>query len=516
MGDSLPTELHDGLTTVTKGTLLVIVSTLCLVLFNFLSRVLLVDHPSSDWNSFSYVLAVSGIVSALGTIGLPNAVARGLPYAASDAERRTIVRSALAITIAAAAAIAAGLWAAAPYFARTLGIPHLQIGLEFFGVAAGCSLVAGLLASVFQGYADVVPAAVFLQILNPGLFLAFLLASLALPSVPLSFTTALVAYVLASVATLVGLVSYTVRRLPRQLPPGPHAPEARGRLLRFAAPLFVAGAMLSLAGFGDTFVLGLYSPLAVGDYTASLILARLIAIGINAAAFIFLPVATGFLRRENNGAIRLTYATVTKWLLLLSMPLFLLFVFLPTRSLQFVYASHYPPIVLPLQITVAGAFGATVLGPGATAQIALGRVRLLAVNSAVAGVTDLALAFALVPAHGAVGAAVAWGSSTFLYAALCLAELAVLDRVHPFGRDFVVPLVTTVVPIAAVLVALEERVPEWALPPIGLAAAALFVVAVILTRSLDEGDRLLLGAVERLLGRPVPLVRRLARWRRPP
>lgn len=514
MGASPPSELHEGLTTVTRGTVLVIVSTLCLVLFNFLSRVLLVDHPSSDWNSFSYVLALAGMVSAVGTLGLPNAVARGLPYAPTDAERRTIVRSSLLITVGAAAAIAVGLWVTGPFVAARLHVAHLAIGLEFFGVATGASVIAGLLAAIFQGYSDVVPNALFVQILNPGLFLAFLAVALLAPSGTISYTTALLAYVLASVATLGGLVAYAIRRLPRLLPAGPGAPGAEGRLLRFAAPLFVAGAMLSISGYGDTFVLGLYAPLAVGNYTASLILARLIAIGINAAAFIFLPVATVFLRRDNGRAIRLTYATVTKWLILLSMPLFLLFVFLPARSLQFVYASHFPPVVLPLQITVAGAFGATVLGPGSTAQIAFGRVRLLAINSAAAGIADLGLAFALVPSHGAVGAAIAWSASTFLYASLCLVELAVLDGVHPFGRDFLLPLGLTTIPFAALLVALNDRVPEWTLPPIGLLAAAAFVASVILTRSVDEGERLLLGAVERILGRRVPFVRRLGRWSR--
>ena len=514
MGAPPANELHEGLTTVTRGTVLVIVSTLCLVLFNFLSRVLLVDNPSSDWNSFSYVLALAGMVSAVGTLGLPNAVARGLPYAPTDAERRTIVRSSIAITLGAAAAIAAGLWLAGPYFARSLHVDHLAIGLEFFGVATAASIVAGLLAAIFQGYADVVPNALFVQVLNPGLFLTFLGVAVLLPSSGLTYTTALLAYVLASGVTLVALVGYTLWKLPRHLPSGPGAPGAEGRLFRFAAPLFVAGAFLSVSGYGDTFVLGLYSPLAVGNYTASLILARLIAIGINAAAFIFLPVATGFLRRDNRPAIRLTYATVTKWMILLSMPLFLLFVFLPVRSLEFVYAGHYPPVVLPLQITVAGAFGATVLGPGATAQIAFGRVRLLAINSAVVGVADVAIALLLVPTHGAVGAAVAWGVSTLLYAALCLTELAVLDGVHPFGRDFILPLGLTAVPFATLLFALNERVPEWSLPPLGLLAAGLFVVCVVLTRSVDEGERLLLGAVERILGRKVPFVRRLGRWSR--
>jgi O-antigen/teichoic acid export membrane protein len=426
------------------------------------------------------------------------------------------VRTSITVSAVGAAALGLALWLLAPSLANALGNPALKVGLEFFSIVVVTSIGSGLVAALFQGYSDVLPNALFVQLLNPALFFAILLVFLLVPPSRLTYTEALAAFVVANLVTLGCCVGYAIRQLPRHLPPGPHAPEARGRLLRFAAPLFAAAAMLSLAGSGDTLVLGIYRPPTdVGIYTASLTLARLLSIGISAASFIFLPVATRFLRRDNHRAIQLTYAAVTKWMLLLSLPLFLLFVVLPSSSLGFVYGPRLASIVMPLELAVAGAFGATVLGPAATTQIAYGRVRLLAINSAVAGVTDVGIAFLLVPTYGYVGAATAWGISTLLYAALCLIELALLDGIHPFGRPFVVPLLATSVPIALVLLPIRIlgiSVPFWILPPAAIAVAGAFVLVVLVTRSLDEGDRLLLGAVEYLIGRPVPFVRRLARW----
>lgn len=509
-------ELREGLTTVTRGTLLVMVTTLSLVAFNFLSRWILVRTDLSAWNSFSYCLAVAGILSSVGTLGLPSAVARGLPYASTDAERRTIVRTSIAVSAAGAAAIGLTLWIVAPRLATSLGNPALRIGLEYFSIVVVASIGSGLVASIFQGYSDVLPNALFVQLLNPALFFGILLVFVVVPPSHLTYTEALASFAAANVITLAACVTYSVRRLPRHLPPGPPAPEARGRLLRFAAPLFAAAAMLSLAGSGDTLVLGIFRPPSdVGIYTASLTLARLLSIGISAASFIFLPVATGFLRRENHRAIQLTYTAVTKWMLLFSLPLFLVFIVLPSSSLAFVYGTRLATIVVPLELAVGGAFVATILGPAATIQIAYGRVRLLAINSAVAGVTDVTIALLLVPGYGYVGAAFAWGFSTSLYAALCVIELAVLDRIHPFGRSFIVPLLGTSIPFALALLPLRLlgiAVPLWSLPPVAFAVAGAFVLVVLVTRSLDEGDRLLLGAVEHLIGRPVPFVRRLARW----
>ncbi len=512
MATTSSTDLREGLTTVTRGTLLVFVSTICLVFLSFVSRVVLVRSPSADWNSFSLELTLAGILSSVGTLGLPNAVARSLPHVDTDAERRTIVRTAILASLASAAVLVAALWLAAPSIALALGIPNLRVGLEFFSVAIATSLLAGLITAIFRGYSDVVPNALFVQILTPGLFVAFLLIALRLPPPGLSYTAALAAYTLANTLALVALVVYSLRRLPGHLPRGPHAPESIGPLLRFTAPLFVAGVMLNLSGSGDTVVLGAFHPSQVGVYTATLTLARLIAVGIGSASFIFLPVATRFLGQRNPRAVQVTYATVTKWMLVFSLPLFLLFVFLPQGSLGLVFGRSYSSIVIPLQLTVAGAFFATVLGPGATTQIAYGRVRMLAINATVAGLVDVGLALALVPSDGYYGSALAWGLSVLLYAALCLGELVMFDGVHLFGRHFVFPLLVTSIPAALVLLTLRAWIPEWTLPFLGLAIAGAFILAVVMTRSIDDGDRLLLESVESLIGRRIPAVRRLARW----
>jgi O-antigen/teichoic acid export membrane protein len=169
-------------------------------------------------------------------------------------------------------------------------------------------------------------------------------------------------------------------------------------------------------------------------------------------------------------------------------------------------------VVVPLQVTVVGAFTLTLLGPAATAQVAYGQTRLLAYNAIVAGVADLGLSLVLIPTYGYAGAAVAWTSATVLFGALSLVEIALLSGVHPFRRHFVVPVLATALPVGGALALLRPTLSYPALVGLGLAIAGLFVVLVLATRSIDEGDRLLLEAVERLLGRPLLLLRRLGRF----
>lgn len=504
--------VREGLSSVTKGTLFLLVSTLLLVGLNFVSRVIVVRSIPNDWSSYSFGLTLAGVLVAIGCLGLPSAVARSLPYASSDDERRTIVRSTLWIGSISAVGSSVLLYLFAGPIGQSIGSPGITLGLRFFPIAVGSGILSSLIASIFQGYEDVTPNALFQQIVNPSLFVVFLTAAYLLPPTGIDYTAALVAYALATAVTLALLVVYLVRRLPRRLGPGPQSPSALSRLLRFTAPLFIVGVMASITGAGDTLILGIFHPAEVGTYTASLTLSRLVPIGIGAAAYIFLPVASRFVRRGETSSVGVTYATVTKWMILVSLPLFLLFFFLPGGSLGFVYGPGFSTQVVPLQITVVGAFATTILGPAASAQVAFGQTRLLAVNAVATGLVDVVVALALVPTYGYVGAAVAWGLANATYSALCLLQLGLLTGIHPFHRHFVIPALVTAVPVGVVLGLVQPHLPFWALPALALGIALLFVVAVLATRSIDEGDRLLLEAVERLVGRPLPFFRRLGRY----
>ncbi len=510
-------QVREGLSSVTRGTLFLLVATLCYVGVNFVSRVIVIRSISmSEWSAFSLALALAGVISAVGTLGLPSAVARSLPYSTSDAERRSMVRGSLWIAGASGLVGTVALFLSAPAIGTALGsasLPasELTLALQLFSVTIATGVISTVIASIFQGYEDVTPNALFLQILQPTLFVVFLVGVVVQPPHHVSYVDALATYAVSNVAALVLVVVYAARRLPRRLPPGPTAPGALRNLLLFAAPLFVVGLMSTLTGSGDTLVLGIYHSGEVGTYTASLTLARLLTIGVSAASYIFLPVATKFIRRNDANAVELTFTTVTKWMILFSLPLFVLFFFLPTESLGFVYGSSYTLITVPLDITVLGAFVTTLLGPGPTTQVAYGRIRLLAYNAVVAGLLNVGIAFLLVPAHGYVGAAIAWASANAAYSALSIFELAVMDRIHPFRPHFVVPLAATGLPLALLFSIYRPRFPWWSLPPIGLAIAGLFVLVILLTRSIDVGDAMLLDALERMVGRPILFLRRLGR-----
>jgi O-antigen/teichoic acid export membrane protein len=243
-----------------------------------------------------------------------------------------------------------------------------------------------------------------------------------------------------------------------------------------------------------------------------LALARLLGLGLSSVGYIFLPVAARYLGNRDSSSLKLTYATATKWTLVVALPLFLVFFFFPSESFGFVYGSSYVTAVLPLRIVVLGGFVASLFGPASAAQIAFGRTQMVLFNTVLAAGADVILSFVLIPSHGAAGAAIAWSVSTILFPMLSTVELGLLEGLHPFERHYLVPLLVTAIPVGLVFGLASFHPSYILLPGIAVALAVLFVAVVLLTRSVDRGDKLLLEAVEQFIGRPLPFIRRLGRW----
>ena len=507
---------RDGLTSVTRGTLVMVLGTLGSIGFTFITRVILVRQLTqispASWGTFSLALTIVGLLSAIATLGLPQAVARNLAFVSTAGDRRAIIRNAFRYLLPTVGVVSLGLFLLGVIIGSTYNDAQLSLALEFFAGIVALGVPATLIAAIFQGFEDALPNAIFVQVLNPAMFILFLLVSGAYLPLSQQFMGALASYLIADVAVLALILWYFRRRIPRLLAPGAPNPVYGRRLLVFALPLLVVGVLTSVSGSADTLILGVVDRIDVGYYTATLSLARLLGVGLSSVGYIFLPVAARYLGNRDSSSLSLTYATATKWTLVVALPLFIVFFFLPGNSLGFVYGAAYSTTVVPLRIVVVGGFVASLFGPASAAQIAFGRTQQVLLNTVIAASADVGLSFALIPTYGATGAAVAWSVSSVVFPMLSTLELGLLEGLHPFQRHYLLPLAVTGIPVGLLFALLPFDPPYWELPVIAISIAVLFVVVVLVTRSVDRGDRLLLEAVEQFLGRRLPLVRRLGRW----
>ncbi|MCI4327249.1 MAG: oligosaccharide flippase family protein [Thermoplasmata archaeon] len=485
-------------------------STVLLLVFSFFGRVGLARSFGLEaWGEFSIGLALTGLLSLVALLGLNQAVARSISYERDPGERRALIRWGLLITGAASVVVSSLIYLAAPELAALFHNSGLTVVFRLFSTTVGFQMMAAMLASIFQGFEDSVPNAWFNGVAAPALFVIFLAGVLVFHW---GFTGALIGYTASQGVTLALLVVYTIRKLPARLPPAEHVPlRPRSQLWTLSVALWGVASLQFVTAYVDTLILGVFRPTtAVGLYSTAMILARLLLVGNGALTYIYMPTAARLTAENDHETIRRTFVTSTRWTLAITVPMFLLFVCLPSQSIDTVFGPKFLGATTALEILVFGSFFSVTLGPVNACMAGMGYARPLLVTTGIAAFANMALSFGLIPFYGLIGAAIAWTVARCLYPGVGLIYLFRTDRITPYRRILLVPVLGTLaigVPIFYLVGALP--ITKFIVFPMYFFGVALFLAVLVLSRSLDPGDMVAANVLERLTGRPMPLVRRI-------
>ena len=511
-------RLDQSLRTVGSGSLISLIGSLAQILFTSAAYVLAVHRISVPaWGEFTLGVSVSGLLSLVGLLGLRQAVARSLAYETDPGERRAIIRWSLGVSLVAASALTLSVYFLAGALAGLFHNSALVPVFELMSVTVGVAIVSATLAGIFQGFKDAVPNALIVNGANAGLFVAFLIVLL---DFHIEILGVVGAYVLASGVSLTLLVLYTCQKPPGHLRTDvPARPRPRSSLWRYTFAFWGSNNLAYLTAYADTLILGVFWPSTqVGYYSAAMTLARLRLFGTVALAFIFLPVSAGLIREGDDESLRRIYVTSTRWVLVVTVPFFLLFAFAPEKSMGFVWGHRYLAGAVALQILVVGSFLASMIGPVQSCLAGLGQARILLWTTLVSSLANVALSFGLIPEFGILGAAAAWGAARSLLPVLGLRAIWRMHRVSPFRKPLLVPLgLSLVIGGPVVFFASVYIATSWVVVPLFFFGAGVYVLSILLARALTRDDLILLAGVERFLGRPLPAVRQfLNRYIREP
>ncbi len=505
-----PDPFARSVRSIAKGTTIGLVGTLSFYVFTFISRVVIArTYTQAHWGEFNVGVSLVGLLSTVSLLGFQQALARELSFESDPEERQAIVGGTILVAIALGAITSAAMYFDAGFFASLFHDPALVPVFEILALSVGFNIVAAVLASIHQGFQNVLPNAAFVLIANPALFVGVLLIALFANS---GFNGLVLAYTASWMITTVALGAYTIVRLPRHLP-GFSWPRRlpRSRFWHLAISLWGVNSLAYVTAYFDTLYLAAHYPATtVGLYSAAMTLARVFLLANGVTTFIFLPVVAGLHRDGQFETIRRVFVALNRWVVTVTLPLFLLFVLDPSLSIRAVFGRPFVDASLPLVILSVGVFLSVAVGPVNATMAGLGAGRTLLLTTGISAALNLILSVALIPTYGAVGAAVAWSVARAAYPLTGALVLYREHRITVWRSTFYRPLAVALaagVPIfaAANLVFL----PFWAVVPLYFLGAALFVGAVLGTRAVDPGDLLLLSGVERVLGRPIPWLRRL-------
>jgi O-antigen/teichoic acid export membrane protein len=515
-----PTSRSGAMESLGKGTIVIVLGTLALFLLSFIGRVAVARYLNpAGFGEFNLGLAFAGLLSLVSLLGLHQATARTLAATHDPAVRRRVIRTSGTITGVAAVVASSAIYLLARPIATLFASSQsadLVAVFQLFSVTVGLTLLCTFIASVFQGFEDTIPYAWLNQAVQPGAFVIFVYIFFAFH---FQLTGALIAWVISNAVTFATLVVYAWRRLPRYLPEGPVAQRMPSGLFVLSLSLWGVTTLTFVTGYVDTLILGAFrSADQVGIYSAVMTFARLLLTSSIAVTYIFLPVSARLHREGDYDTIRATYVTTTRWALLFAMPIFFVFAFLPSDSLLAVFGRSYVSGGLALAVVAVAVVVSVGLGPVNVTLAGLGATRPLLIATAASASANIVLSFTLIPTFGLLGAAVAWSVARVIYPAAGALSLHAEHRIRSWDRTLAAPLVASLAIASPIFLGIGLiHHPSWVVYPLWLVGVAIFVVSILLTRSVQEGDLVVCRIAERIVGRPLPRLERfLTRYIRSP
>jgi len=496
-----------------RGTIVMVFGTFALLLLNFIGRVYIARHMSvPQFGDFNLGLALAGLLALVALVGLHQAMARTIAENPDPALRRRVIRWAAVITGITAFTSSALVYFFAGSIAAVFDPAQsgpLTLVFRLFSITVGLTLLCTFLASIFQGFEDTLPNAWLNQAVQPAAFVVFVFVFFYFH---LSLEGALLAWVISNVVTFVALLAYTIRRLPKHLPTGPlpHRDLPPG-LVSLSFALWGVTTLTFVTAYVDTLILGVFWPeLDVGIYSAVMTLARLILVVSAAVTYIFLPVAARLKGQGDTKTLGEMFVTTTRWMMVFTVPIFFLFAILPNDSISTVFGPSYLPGSGALVLITVGALISILFGPVNAALAGIGATRPLLISTGISAGSNIALSLALIPTFGLMGAAIAWTVARVLYPATASVAFYWQLGIQPFRRSLLYPLgLSLAVGIPVFFGFLYLPHPSWIVFPLYFVGVALCIAAVLVTRSVEEGDFVACRVAERLVGRPLPRLRRI-------
>ena len=504
-------EASKALQKIARGTGIVFAGMIISMLFQFLSRTIIARHYStSEYGIFNLALSVLSIILVIVTLGFQNSLPREVAF---YKEREPSRVGDLTSTVLIIVALNSLIWvviliSGAGIISQVFDEVRLAYALKILAFALPFSALIGTIISLSQGLGRVRERVYFQNIVYPILWLTLVLF---LTVFNLQFAFIFCAYLLAQSLTFLALIFEVYRiglfelRFSFDLRIGKE-------LLVFSIPLMLTGILWFVMNWTDTLMLGYYkSSEIVGIYNAASPLARLIPIFLSSAGFLYSPIVSQLYAQGKISEMKRVYQILTKWIFLLTFPIFSVMFLFPEVALRFFFGDKYVSAAPALQILALGFMFHTFLGLNGGSLIIIGESSFIMVTNIVSAVFNILLNTMLILNYGLEGAAVATATSYFMGNILSSIRLYQKTKIHPFSWNYVKPLVISFI-LLGLIQSLHLKVPNiWYAVPILIVFLAIYFFLVLLSKSVDKEDIELFLAIEKRLGVDLGIIKRILR-----
>jgi len=512
--------VNQSLRKTAKGAVLVFIGTGIGMLLGFVSRVMVARYVTqSEFGIYSLAFVLLSVFAALSALGLDPGATRQIAFyrgKEDESKVRGVVLSSVKIATISSIFFSIVLFLTSNLISTELfHDPELTMPLRVFCIAIPFFVLIQTFTSIFRGFERAEPNVYFYQILRNASFLLLLLVVILLN---LAFMGVIWALAASLVLTSVAFAAYVIKKPPLTLRGRESSaavrPVAR-ELLLFSLPLLGANMFYLGVTWVDTLMLGYFMlPSDVGLYNAAQLFTSLLPMALNAAIFLYFPIVSQLYAKNQSEDMKRSHIVLIKWIFMATLPIFLILVLFPEAALNILFGSRYIEAASALRILSLGFFIQTILGATSVTLGAMGDIKFAMWTIIISFIASVALNIMLIPPLGIVGAAIATASALAMTFIVLSVRLYSLSKINPFTRNFLKPAIASVVLILiiyALVKGLFSVIPLWLLPVLLVLFFGTYFLSVLLTRSFDKEDIMMLLTIEEKLGINLAAIKRILR-----
>ncbi len=389
----------------------------------------------AHYGIYSLGLTITGLVMMIGTLSLNDALVRFIPWYHAQGRQdsiRDLIKVCLFGSLSASIVLVGLMFACAGSLAHhVFHKEELEGVLRLFSLSVPLLMVSFQVGHVFMGYKDMRYAVYLNRIALP---LGQLVVLVIFFGLGFRLYGLVGAYCISTFCTALLAIYYLWRHLVPMLPAGSR-PCDRREIVSYAYPLLGNRLLVFLLnGCIDILLLGYFLGSAdVGVYKVAQLTVQPLALVMFSFALIGKPVLAELVARGQWDEVKEIYRRITKWILCLNVPLFVIFAAFGRHVLTVFFTEKFTGGESALQLLALGFLVNALCGPEGKALDAAGRTRILFFNAACAFVLNVILGCLLIPRLGLSGVAVAVSGALVLQGLLGMGQLLYYHHVHPLS-----------------------------------------------------------------------------------
>lgn len=497
-------KTEDSLETIAKGATIMFVGLIISKLFGYIYKLIIARIGPEEYGLLSLGIAIFGFITIISIFGLDFGVLRYVSYYNAKYDDRKVkgtILSALKINIVLSLILGFLLFISADKIA-TIFFHSVRLGLilKIVAIAIPFDGVRNILINALKGYKkaryEVYSKTLIEDAVKVGLTVFFLYLGYSIYGAIMAFTFAIFISMLITIYFAYKVIFKSLKNL---------IAIKRGRiLLSYSWPLLLNSLLICLIVWIDTILIGYFRTASeVGLYDAAAATGKLMLVFPHSLVVLFLPVIAGLYVNKDKISLNNTYSTVMKWVFMINFAILMVFIIFSKQILGILFGTIYASSAIALILLSIGHFFNGLSYTSRDLLMIFKRTKLIFIIGSIGVLLNIILDILLIPKYGVNGAAIATMIVHLLIFILMIGFATKLLSFNPIKLKHIKIIISTILCIILTNYLIRPFLNIKNIYMLVLGAfliGIIFSVLLIITRSFDKQDLLIIEKLEKRSG----------------